>query len=115
MVVTRQRLGVVTTFKLGSSSSSLNKLKSLQVATSQLSKYKAAIFVRGIVTSGGGGRERNGALGEALEKVLTRGLSWDEEGGNSVLFQSAPYLALWRLRTAAARLRVTMGVLRRGH
>lgn len=115
MVVTRQHLGVVTTFKLGSSSSSLNKVKSLQVATSQLSKYKAAIFVRGIVTSGGGGRERNGARGEALEKGLTRGLSCDEEGGNLVLFQSAPYLALWRLWTAAARLRVTMGVLRGGH
>ena len=68
MVVTRQRLGVVTTFKLGSSSSSLNKLKSLQVATSQLSKYKAAIFVRGIVTSGGGGRERNGARGRRWKR-----------------------------------------------
>lgn len=114
-MVTRQRLGVVTTFKLGSSSSSLNRVKSLQVATSQLSKYKAAIFVRGIVTSGWGGKERKGARGEVLEKGLRRGLSWDEEGGNLLLFQSAPYLALWRLRTAAARLRVTMGVLRGGH
>lgn len=42
------------------------------------------------MTSGGGGREPQRGSGEALEKGLTRGLSCDEEGGNLVLFQSAP-------------------------
>nr|XP_036861779.1 protein fuzzy homolog isoform X4 [Manis javanica] len=61
----------------------------------------AAIFVRGIVTSGCGGRGWGGS--RAAVVGIECGFELHEEGGNLVLFPSAPHLALWRLWTAARR------------